>query len=362
MSKTLCKGIRKDGSPCQGNALDRYDGYCIAHGPAPDQVHEWRSQGGKNSATAARLDKRIPERLKSDLDMVEDAMQRVLQGTLNPSALSAICRGAKTRIDLYRLADEEMVEIRAEESQSAAAQVVGDHGNLDILKKAEEIAAQHNQHRVDSLIQQGLAERVQESENGSEQVALTAEGLERFGYRSKSEYTQQDIDDWTEMEESYKHSEEERLSIKEEVEELRDELEEALEDLEHAPSPVPPPLDPVTGRYMTALPTGVSTGYDAEPDPEDVVFCPQTLTAQIRQCDDFLLELNKLAEEQDNHIYREPGDAERDPHFKKVRPLSSIAADYPLEADIEKRRELDAFLAKQRIMEEEEEQYDTIDR
>ena len=76
MSKTLCKGIRKDGSPCQGNALDKYDGFCIAHGPAPDQVHEWRSQGGKNSSTAARLDKRIPERLKNDLDMVEDAMQR----------------------------------------------------------------------------------------------------------------------------------------------------------------------------------------------------------------------------------------------------------------------------------------------
>ena len=36
--------------------------------------------------------------LKNDLDMVEDAMQRVLQGT-HPSALSAICRGAKTRIE-----------------------------------------------------------------------------------------------------------------------------------------------------------------------------------------------------------------------------------------------------------------------
>ena len=34
MSKTLCKSIRKDGSPCQGNGLKQFDGYCIAHAPA----------------------------------------------------------------------------------------------------------------------------------------------------------------------------------------------------------------------------------------------------------------------------------------------------------------------------------------
>ncbi len=354
MSKKLCKGIRKDGSPCQGNALDQYDGYCIAHGPAPDQVHEWRSQGGKNSATAARLDKRIPERLKYDLDLVGDAMQRVLQGTLNPSALSAICRGAKTRIDLYRLADEEMEDIRAEELHTAAAQVVGDRGNIEILKTAEEIAAQHNQHRVDSLIQQGLAERKQEAWDKPEQVVLTSEGLSRFDHRTRSGYSQEDIDEWTEMEEAYKHSIQRRLDIEKEVEELRDELEEALEDLEHGPDPEPPPLDPVTSRYMTQIPAGVSTGYGPDPDPEDVEFCPETLTAQIRQCNNFLLELNNLAGRRENHIHREPGDAERDPHFMKVRPLGSIAADYPLEQDIEKRRKMDEFLAAQRTVEEKE--------
>ena len=70
MSKTLCKSVRKDGSPCQGRGLKKYDGLCIAHGPAPDQVHEWRSLGGKNSATAARLDKRMPERLKDMIDLL----------------------------------------------------------------------------------------------------------------------------------------------------------------------------------------------------------------------------------------------------------------------------------------------------
>ncbi len=352
MSKMLCKGIRKDGSPCRGNGLEQYDGFCIAHGPAPDQAHEWRSKGGKNSSTAARLDKRMPETVKNDLDMIENAMQLVLQGELDPAALNSMCRGAATRMSLLRFGNEEMTEIRAEELQSAAAQVVGVHGNLDILKKAEEIAAQHNRHRIDSLIAQGLAERKQEAEDEPENVVLTTEGLDRFDHRFKSEYTQQDIDHWTTMEESYKHSIQSRQSAKKRVLELRDELEEALEDLEHGPEPEPPPLDPVTGRYMTDIPTGVSTGYDPDPDPEDVVFCPDTLTAQIRQCDNFILEMEKLAELHANHIHRDPGDHERDPHFMKVRPLGSIAADYPLESDVQKRRELDEFLAKQRILEE----------
>ena len=357
MSKILCKGIRKDGSPCQGNALDQYDGYCIAHGPAPDQVHEWRTLGGKNSATAVRLDKRIPERLKGDLDMVEDAMQRVLQGSLNPSALSAICRGAKTRIDLYRLADEEMEEIRAEEFQTAASQVAGDNGNFGILEEAEKIAARHNQHRIEFLIEQGLAEIMQESEDTPAQVVLTSEGLTRFDLRPKSDYTQQDIDSWTEMEEDLKHSQERRQYIRIEVEELRDELEDALEALEHGPSPLPPPIDPVTGRYMTEIPAGISSGIDPDPDPEDVVFCPETLTAQISQCDNFLLELSKLVEFLENGNNRDYEDIVRDPYFMKARPLGSIAADSPLEVEIEKRRELEEFLAKQRTSKEED-QYD----
>ena len=34
MSKTLCRSIKRDGSPCQGQGLERFDGYCIAHAPA----------------------------------------------------------------------------------------------------------------------------------------------------------------------------------------------------------------------------------------------------------------------------------------------------------------------------------------
>ena len=33
MSKTLCIGPKKDGSPCQSLGLPQYGGYCIAHAP-----------------------------------------------------------------------------------------------------------------------------------------------------------------------------------------------------------------------------------------------------------------------------------------------------------------------------------------
>ena len=86
MAKTPCKSIKRDGSPCNGKGLEQFDGYCIAHGPA-DQTRQWRALGGTNSSTAARLDKRIPARLKNMMDMLEDGMNRVLEGALSSRRL-----------------------------------------------------------------------------------------------------------------------------------------------------------------------------------------------------------------------------------------------------------------------------------
>ena len=112
MSSTPCKSLKKDGTPCRGNGLDQLDGYCIAHAPA-DKAWEWRSRGGKASSAAARADKRIPERLRHAIDKVSTGMDQVLEGKLEPAALSAISRAAKVLIELYRLADHEMDLIRS---------------------------------------------------------------------------------------------------------------------------------------------------------------------------------------------------------------------------------------------------------
>ncbi len=131
MAKTPCKGTKKDGNPCCGNGLKQFDGYCIAHG-APEKTRAWRVRGGKNSSTAARADKRLPERYRDVIHALTQDFFEVKEGNLSPAAYDAICRGARTLIDVHADADAEMEEIRAEENRAAAA-VYGLQGDLDLL-------------------------------------------------------------------------------------------------------------------------------------------------------------------------------------------------------------------------------------
>ena len=147
MSSTPCKSLKRDGTPCRGNGLDQLDGYCIAHAPA-DKAWEWRSRGGKASSAAARADKRIPDRLSHAIDKLSTGMDQVLEGKLEPAALSAISRAAKVLIELYRLADQEMDLIRSEETAAAAAQVAGAAGDPELLDAAADIAAWQDQYRI----------------------------------------------------------------------------------------------------------------------------------------------------------------------------------------------------------------------
>ena len=196
MTSTPCKSLKKDGTPCRGNGLDQLDGYCIAHAPA-DKAWQWRSRGGKASSAAARADKRIPERLRDAIDKVSTGMDQVLEGRLEPAALSAISRAAKVLIELYRLADHEMDLIRAEETAAAAAQVAGAPGDPELLDAAAAITAWQDQYRIDALIDQGLVapEPVETKDADQPQArVLTAAGRQRFGYQRLTKHTRKDID------------------------------------------------------------------------------------------------------------------------------------------------------------------------
>ena len=239
MAKTPCKSIKRDGSPCNGKGLEQFDGYCIAHGPA-DQTRQWRALGGTNSSTAARLDKRIPARLKNMMDMLEDGMNRVLEGTLSSADYTVICRGAKVRIDLYRLADEEMEAIRAEETQTAAEEIAGAHGDLAILKAADEITAQQNQYRIDSLIDQDLAKcDSPQTDDRPADYILTDEGRRRFDFRHQASFTQQDIDDLKAEVMQNTYEKEHLPLVSSLMNQMREDMEAALADLTRDPA-----LDP----------------------------------------------------------------------------------------------------------------------
>ncbi len=289
MPKILCKSLRKDGQPCQGLGQPDLDGYCIAHA-APEKVWEWRSRGGKASSTAARADKRIPERLRGAIDKVNQGMDDLQEGKIEPAALSAISRSARVLIDLYRLADEEMELIRGEETAIAVAQVGGGFGDPELLDQADAIAAWQNQYRIDSLILQGLVTLQRDkTQNVQESLVpvLTSAGRQRYRYQRLSKYTQSDIDMLKDLAESSELGGEQLPAVLIDLYKMRTTLEETLTDFAPDSDPV---LDPLTGQPLNQLPEGVK--------PATVpVATPDQSEQAAKELQDLLLQVNELNRE-----------------------------------------------------------------
>ena len=297
MSKKLCKGIRKDGSPCKGKGLDQYDGYCIAHGPTPDQAHEWRSLGGKNSATAARLDKRIPERFKFLHDILETGLKQVLDGTLSPARYAAVCRGVKMILDLYRQADQEMDLIRAEEIQAAAAEFLGVHSNLDVLEAADDMSDRQEKYRREALVEQDFAEVKQPLKpDQPAEIFLNDKGRRRFGYRNLAS-TQQLLNEIDDQLTDYNPYLSDLSEITELLEDLQEDVENTLSNL--ARDDVAP-FDPLTGQSITELPTGVRTRSKLDRLIHDEVKPQERLEEQLSRIKRLMRKAEELAQDEDN--------------------------------------------------------------
>ena len=292
MPKTPCKALRKDGQPCQGLGQEKYGGYCIAHGP-PDIVREWRSKGGQASSAAARADKRVPDRLRGAIEKLNQGMDDLAAGQIEPAALSALSRAARVLVNLYRLADTEMDLIRAEEDAVAAAQVAGGIGDPDLLDKADAIAARQNQYRIEFLIGQGLVtlESLQtEGEDRPAQPVLTDAGRRRFGYQRLTRYTQQDLDDLREVVAVTGFGADQLPTVRGILAQMRVAMEEAGRDLENDPGPA---LDPLTGQTFDKLPAGVKVGDLPAADPGEAENAAEILQDQLRQ----VMELTREVEE-----------------------------------------------------------------
>ena len=290
MSKTLCKGLKKDGTPCQGLGQPQFEGYCIAHAPA-GITQEWRSRGGKASSSAARAEKRIPEHLRRPIEMVTQAMEDLVEGKIEPAALSALSRAAKTLADLHRLADAEMELVRDEEIEAAAAEAAGGFGNPDLLEKAAAITARQRRYTIESLIAQGLV-TLETPGDGDlpAQPVLTDAGRRRFGYQRLTSYTQEDIDALKEeiLNSSYKPYE--LRAARAHLARMRTALQEAAHDLAHDPGPV---RDPLTGQVLAEPPAGVEVGDLPAGDPGQSENAADILQTQRQQ----VIELTRQLEE-----------------------------------------------------------------
>ena len=287
MSKKLCKGIRKDGSPCRGQGLKQFDGLCIAHGPTPEQAYQWRSQGGKNSATAARLDKRMPERFKDLHDILKKGLILVMEGKLSPARYAAICRGVRMILELYRQADQEMDLIRAEEIQAEAAAFLDTHANLDVLEAADEMSARQDQYRSEALVDQGFAE-FEEPFDPEEppEIVLNDKGRRRYGYRNLG-LTQEFLNEISEELIHFDPRESDVSNLPDTTELLEDMQKDVEESLSTLARDDVAPFDPLTGQAITKLPAGVKTNSGSrrspleDQDPQDVLEMQRNMTKEL---------------------------------------------------------------------------------
>lgn len=324
MARTPCKGIKKDGTPCQGHGLPQYNGLCIAHGPTPDQTHQWRSLGGQNSSTAARLDKRTPERLKNAIDLINDGIVQVAQGTMEPARLTAMCRGAKALVDLYRLADQDMDTIRSEETEQAAAVITGIPGNLELLETIDDVSARQDLYRSQSLVDQGLAELVPSPDpHQPPQTVLTEEGRRRFGYRRACTITQKEIDDWEEVLDGVRtFSYDERTDMVQELVAIHSNVLDAQADLTLEPSP---PRDPLTGQPMTEPPACVQASLTTKYDAPSAAPSAEFLENRLDQVTDLLFK----AMEVDRESVVGPDDEEDEDDLEDLDDIPSPQGEAP---------------------------------
>ena len=262
MSATPCKGVKKDGTPCRGNGLEQLDGFCLAHGPT-ELTRGWRVRGGENSSTAARADKRLPERYRDVINTLVQGIDDVKEGSMTPAALTAIARAVDSLLDLNRVADAEMELIRAEENEAAAAAVNGSQGDLAILDTAAEYAAQQERYRIDSLVQQDMVtlQPAPEQANGQPEAAaqpvLTAAGRRSFGYKPLTGYDQRDFDYVKDVLHNNEHDAYELSETIERIAAMGAALKKARAELE---LPSAPARDALTGLALSQPPSGVDMG------------------------------------------------------------------------------------------------------
>ena len=306
MAAPPCKGVKKDGTPCRGNGNDQLDGYCIAHG-APEKTRAWRVLGGENSSTAARADKRIPERFRPVIQAVTNGIAEVREGTLKPAAYAAICRGAKILLELYRAADAEMELVRLEEIEAAAAEVSGSHGDLEILDAAAELSAQQERYRLESLADQGLLsiEPAPPPANGktkpSAQPVLTDAGRRSFGYQQQTGPSQDYLEFLKDDVYCNVYSEYPLRDMLKNLVAMRTDLQAAKTELDHPPEPA---RDALTGLALSQLPSGVEPG----PPPTDPGAAPDTaavLEDKLRQVNQILDKLkDTYTDEYDGLVHK----------------------------------------------------------
>ena len=123
-SRQHCAATRTDGRPCQAWALPT-GRFCWAHAPehAASQ-REARRRGGAHRANSARLHALVPPRLISVYDKLEQVLDEVIAGTLEPKYAVAAAAVARAMVSVLVAGETEQrirdLEARARLSTKAS--------------------------------------------------------------------------------------------------------------------------------------------------------------------------------------------------------------------------------------------------
>ncbi len=122
METRRCRGIRRDGAPCQAPPHTiGLSGYCWAHDPAKAAAQRAaRAKGGRHKATAARAEKLVPATLRPTLATLLAAVDEVQDGRLAPGQASAMASLAGAIVRLYQtgVLEERIASLEALQEQA----------------------------------------------------------------------------------------------------------------------------------------------------------------------------------------------------------------------------------------------------
>ncbi len=110
-----CTATRRDGRPCEGPATA--DGLCFAHSPAlRAKTAQARREGGRNSGTARRVERKAPEELRGVGKLLTTAMVNVYHGNFPPQRAHALAALAGAWLRYYEVGEVEvrMADLEAE--------------------------------------------------------------------------------------------------------------------------------------------------------------------------------------------------------------------------------------------------------
>ena len=114
-----CRATKLDGERCRGNAVDD-EGLWFVHSPQlAEQRREGAVRGGKGRTNLIRLSRMMPERLAPVYERLEEVIEQLHKGKLDPRIAHAMAAVARVMVSVVEAGELEQ-RLRELEEKSAA--------------------------------------------------------------------------------------------------------------------------------------------------------------------------------------------------------------------------------------------------